>query len=30
MAEADHFVHPIGWPVYDIAARSSAIVTEET
>ena len=25
MAEADHTVHPIGWSVYDITSRSSAI-----
>ena len=30
MAEADHTVHPIGRLVHDVAARSSAIVLEET
>ena len=28
VAEADHTVHPIGRSVYDVAARSSAIVLE--
>ena len=30
MAEADHASHPIGWSVYDVAARSSVTVAEET